>query len=78
MSSCEADCRYPAICPAIVLQVRVAIRRGDGEDADINPYGAYTIEWSAASPAPAHNFDEVPTVTSPSPLYEEAAERSAS
>ncbi len=43
---------------------------GQGEAADANPYGAQTVEWSAASPAPAHNFDHVVTVTSASPGYD--------
>jgi heme/copper-type cytochrome/quinol oxidase subunit 1 len=43
---------------------------GAGDAADANPYGGHTIEWSTASPAPADNYDFVPTVASPSPVFD--------
>jgi heme/copper-type cytochrome/quinol oxidase subunit 1 len=43
---------------------------GEGETAEQNPYGGHTIEWSAASPAPADNFEYVPTVASPNPIFD--------
>ncbi len=43
---------------------------GDGETADRNPFGGHTIEWSADSPAPADNFEVLPTVASPSPVFD--------
>jgi cytochrome c oxidase subunit 1 len=33
-----------------------------GKKAEANPWRATTLEWSIPSPAPAHNFDEIPTV----------------
>jgi cytochrome c oxidase subunit 1 len=38
-----------------------AMRRG--APAPANPWGAATLEWQIASPAPAHNFDAPPVVT---------------
>jgi len=49
---------------------------GDGEPADVNPYGAHTIEWSTPSPATPHNFDHVPTVASASPVFDLMSEGS--
>jgi heme/copper-type cytochrome/quinol oxidase subunit 1 len=47
---------------------------GRGDAAAENPYAGHTIEWSAASPAPAHNFDHVPTVASATPLFDSTYE----
>ena len=49
---------------------------GNGDTADVNPYGAHTIEWSTTSPASAHNYDHVPTVASPSPVFDLTSEGS--
>lgn len=43
---------------------------GSGEAADDNPYGGHTIEWSTPSPAPAHNYEYVATVASPTPQFD--------
>jgi heme/copper-type cytochrome/quinol oxidase subunit 1 len=51
---------------------------GRGDAADENPYGGHTIEWSTPSPAPAHNYEHVPTVTSPEPLLDQTDEGSQS
>ena len=51
---------------------------GDGDAADENPYGGHTIEWSTPSPAPAHNFEHVATVASPTPQFDMTYEGSQS
>jgi heme/copper-type cytochrome/quinol oxidase subunit 1 len=43
---------------------------GAGEVAEQNPYDGHTIEWSTTSPAPADNYDFVPTVASASPVFD--------
>lgn len=35
-----------------------------------DPWGATTLEWYALSPPPPHNFDAVPDVRSPEPLFD--------
>lgn len=64
-----------------VLGLMLATFAG-GDDADdddeiTNPYGGQTIEWSTTSPAPAHNFDHVPTITSAEPLLDQRASTDA-
>jgi cytochrome c oxidase subunit 1 len=34
-----------------------------GQKAPANPWGGATLEWQIPSPAPAENFEEIPTVT---------------
>jgi heme/copper-type cytochrome/quinol oxidase subunit 1 len=51
---------------------------GAGDPADENPFGGYTIEWGTSSPAPANNYEQVVTVTSPEPLFETTSEGSPS
>lgn len=48
----------------------VATFTGQGELAGPNPYGGQTIEWSTSSPAPVDNFEQVPTVASPEPVFD--------
>jgi heme/copper-type cytochrome/quinol oxidase subunit 1 len=51
---------------------------GPGSAADENPYGGHTLEWSTPSPAPAHNYDHVATVASPTPQFDLTHEGSRS
>lgn len=42
-----------------------------GERAGDNPWGADTLEWLATSPPAAYNFEEIPKVSSRSPLWDD-------
>ncbi|HEX6588236.1 MAG TPA: cbb3-type cytochrome c oxidase subunit I, partial [Longimicrobiales bacterium] len=42
-------------------------------NASANPWGASTLEWGMASPPPAHNFNNTPTIHSREPMWHEAA-----
>ncbi|HZB40544.1 MAG TPA: cbb3-type cytochrome c oxidase subunit I [Ilumatobacter sp.] len=48
----------------------VKVFTGSGDTAEANPYGGHTIEWSTTSPAPPDNYEFVPTVASPSPVFD--------
>ncbi len=43
---------------------------GAGETAEANPFGGHTVEWTATSPAPADNFEYLPTVASATPVFD--------
>ena len=51
---------------------------GEGESAGQNPFGGHTVEWGAASPAPAHNYEHVVTVASAEPQFDLTHEGSLS
>jgi cytochrome c oxidase subunit 1 len=41
-----------------------------GEVAGDDPWDAWTLEWSTASPPPAYNFAAIPEVHSRRPLWD--------
>ncbi len=41
-----------------------------GEAAGSDPWDAWTLEWSTASPPPAYNFAQIPSVRSRRPLWD--------
>jgi cytochrome c oxidase subunit 1 len=41
-----------------------------GESAGSDPWDAWTLEWSTASPPPDYNFAQIPTVRSRRPLWD--------
>jgi cytochrome c oxidase subunit I len=42
----------------------------EGDSAGSDPWDAWTLEWSTASPPPAYNFVQIPTVRSRRPLWD--------
>ena len=47
-----------------IVKSHMAWRRADRPNVGADPWDARTIEWSIQSPAPGHNFDVDPVVTS--------------
>ncbi|MGH9279234.1 MAG: cbb3-type cytochrome c oxidase subunit I [Acidimicrobiales bacterium] len=53
-----------------VLDLLITIAAHKGRPADADPWDGHTLEWTAPSPAPRHNFDQLPDVRSPHPALD--------
>lgn len=62
-----------AVMAVVVLGfIGLAMRTftGSGERSGDNPWGGHTLEWATTSPAPPHNFADIPTVASAEPMLD--------
>ena len=66
-----------AVFAAGLLSLLPAVAGPTGS-APRDPYEGLTLEWSAASPPVRHNFDEIPDIRSPYPLYDARVESNPS
>ena len=57
---------------ALLLVWNLAASLLRGKPAGENPWNAWTLEWSTASPPPHENFHELPPIRSRRPLWDDA------
>jgi cytochrome c oxidase subunit 1/cytochrome c oxidase subunit I+III len=58
------------IVGTLVLIWNIARSLQHGQPAGNNPWGAFTLEWSTASPPPEYNFDSVLEIKSRRPVWD--------
>jgi heme/copper-type cytochrome/quinol oxidase subunit 1 len=68
MSAGSAVLTLGVLVFALNLLVSVAMRRG--RPAPDDPWGGHTLEWTAPTPPPPHNFDRLPEVRSATPALD--------
>ena len=59
-----------ALATLAFVGLMLKVFAGAGETAEPNPYDGHTIEWTTTSPAPPDNYEFLPTVASPSPVFD--------
>ncbi|MDQ6736947.1 MAG: cytochrome c oxidase subunit I [Gemmatimonadota bacterium] len=57
-----------------VFIVNIIHSRRHGVKSGPNPWSASTLEWSIPSPPPVYNFEVIPVVSSPDPLWDQLDE----
>jgi len=58
-----------AVAGGLVFVANAFLSYYRGRPAGADPWGGSTLEWAAASPPPAHNFDATPVVDGLTPLW---------
>ncbi|HEX3467181.1 MAG TPA: cytochrome c oxidase subunit I [Candidatus Elarobacter sp.] len=68
---------YLMLVGAILFVVNVVVSARRRVPAGDNPWEANTLEWATTSPPPEHNFDALPPIRSPRPLWDARRARPA-